>query len=62
MTLSLIPEQIKMKPGPQYHYPDTGILLVGPANKADVTVEGVQTPALVDTGAQVSAIAKGFCR
>ena len=38
------------------------IHLIGPANEAAVIVEGVQTMALVNTGAQVSTIAKRICR
>ena len=47
-------------PAPEYHNPDPLVWLIGPANEGKVKVEGVETTALIDTGACMSAITKGF--
>ena len=47
-------------PAPEYHNPDPLVRLIGPANEGKVKVEGVETTALIDTGACMSAITKSF--
>ena len=47
-------------PAPEYHNPDPLVRLIGPANEGKVKIEGVETTALIDTGACMSAITKGF--
>ena len=47
-------------PAPEYHNPDPLVRLIGPANEGKVKVEGVETTALIDTGACMSAITRGF--
>ena len=47
-------------PGPQYHNPDPLVQLIGTPNKSRVKVEGVPITALVDSGANLSAITKSF--
>ena len=38
-------------PAPEYHNPDPLVRLIGPANEGKVKVEGMETTALIDTGA-----------
>ena len=45
---------------PEYHNPDPLVRLIGPANEGKVIIEGVETRALIDTGACMSAITKSF--
>ena len=45
---------------PEYHNPDPLIQLIGPANEGKVKIEGVETTALIDTGACMSAMTKSF--
>ena len=45
---------------PEYHNPDPLVRLIGKANEASAVVEGVPITCLVDTGACMSAMAKGF--
>ena len=47
-------------PAPEYHNPDPLVRLIGPANEGKVKVEGVETTALIDTGACMSAMTKSF--
>ena len=47
-------------PAPEYHNPDPLVRLIGPANEGKVKMEGVETTALIDTGACMSAITKSF--
>ena len=47
-------------PAPEYHNPDHLVQLIGPANEGKVNVEGVETTALIDTGACMSAMTKSF--
>ena len=47
-------------PAPVYHNPDPLVRLIGPANEGKVKIEGVETTALIDTGACMSAITKSF--
>ena len=47
-------------PAPEYHNPDPLVRLIGPANEGKVKIEGVETTALIDTGACMSAITKSF--
>ena len=47
-------------PAPEYHNPDPLVRLIGPANEGKVEIEGVETTALIDTGAGMSAITKSF--
>ena len=45
---------------PEYHNPDPLVHLIGPANGGKVKIEGVETTALIDTGACMSAMTKSF--
>ena len=45
---------------PEYHNPDPLVRLIGPANEGKVKIEGVETTALIDTGACMSAMTKSF--
>ena len=47
-------------PAPEYHNPDPLVRLIGPANEGKVKVEGVETTALIDTRACMSAMTKSF--
>ena len=47
-------------PAPEYHNPDPLVRLIGPANEGKVRVEGVETTALIDTGACISAMTKSY--
>ena len=47
-------------PAQEYHNPDPLVRLIGPANEGKVKIEGVETTALIDTGACMSAITKSF--
>ena len=47
-------------PGPQYHNPDPLVRLIGTPNESQVEVEGVPITALIDSGANLSAITKSF--
>ena len=47
-------------PGPQYHNPDPLVRLIGTPNESWVEVEGVPITALIDSGANLSAITKSF--
>ena len=47
-------------PASVYHNPDPLVRLIGPANEGKVKIEGVETTALIDTGACMSAITKNF--
>ena len=42
--------------GPQYHNPDPIACLIGPKNEAEIILEGICIPALVDTGANMTCI------
>ena len=42
--------------GPQYHNPDPIAHLVGPTNEAEVILEGICIPTLIDTGANMTCI------
>ena len=45
---------------PKYHNPDPLMRLIGKANESSAVVEGVPITCLVDSGACMSAMAKGF--
>ena len=47
-------------PGPQYHNPDPLVRLIGTPNESRVEIEGVPITALIDSGANLSAITKSF--
>ena len=47
-------------PAPEYHNPDPLVRLIGPTSEGKVKVEGVETTALIDTGACMSAMTKSF--
>ena len=47
-------------PGPQYHNPDPLVRLIGTPNESRVEVKGVPITALIDSGANLSAITKSF--
>ena len=47
---------------PEYHNPDPLVRLIGKANESSAVVEGVPITCLVDTGACMSAMAKGFAK
>ena len=47
-------------PGPQYHNPDPLVRLIGTPNESQIEVEGVPITALIDSGANLSAITKSF--
>ena len=49
-------------PGPQYHNPDPLVRLIGTPNESRVEVEGVPITALIDSGANLSAITKSFAK
>ena len=51
---------VNMVPGPQYHNPDPLVRLIGTPNESKVEVEGVPITALIDSGANLSAITKSF--
>ena len=42
--------------GPQYHNPNPIAHLIGPTNEAEIILEGICIPALVDTGANMTCI------
>ena len=44
------------------HSPEPLMHLLGCANETGVVIEGVEMTALVDTGSQISALTKGFCK
>ena len=43
---------------PEYHNPDPLVRLIGPANEGKVKIEGVETTALIDTGACMLVMTK----
>ena len=45
---------------PKYHNPDPLVRLIGEANEAPAIVEGIPITSLVDSGACMSAMVKGF--
>ena len=47
-------------PEPQYHNPDPLVRLIGTPNESQVEVEGFHITALIDSGANLSAITKSF--
>ena len=47
-------------PGPQYHNPDPLVRLIGTPNESQVEVEGFPITALIDSGANLSAITKAY--
>ena len=51
---------VKTVSGPQYHNPDPLVRLIGTPNESRVEVEGVPITALIDSGANLSAITKSF--
>ena len=51
---------VKTVSGPQYHNPDPLVRLIGTPNEFRVEVEGVPITALIDSGANLSAITKSF--
>ena len=46
--------------GRQYHNPDLIVRLIREVNKATLLIDGVQTMALVDNGAQMSTMTDSF--
>ena len=48
--------------GREYYNPDPLYQLIGPANETEVNVEGVGMKALIDSGAQISAISKSMAK
>ena len=46
--------------GSRYHNPDPLCRLIGPRNKVKVIVNDEQVTALVDSGAQISAVSMAF--
>ena len=46
----------------KYHNPDPPCRLIGSKNKAEVVVNHEQVTALVDSGAQISAVSVGFAK
>ena len=52
--------EVNIVPGPQYHNPDPLVRLIGTSNESRVEVEGVPITALIDSGANLSAITKSF--
>ena len=46
--------------GRGYYNPDPLYRLIGPANETEVNVEGVGMKALINSGAQISAISKSM--
>ena len=48
--------------GREYYNPDPLYRLIGPANKTEVNVEGVGMKALINSGAQISAISKSMAK
>ena len=46
----------------QYYNPDPLYRLIGPVNKTEVNVEGVGMKALINSGAQISAISKSMAK
>ena len=51
---------VNMVPGPQYHNPDPLVRLIGTPNESQIKMEGVPITALIDSGANLSAITKLF--
>ena len=49
-------------PGPQYHNPDPLVRLIGTPNESKVKIEGVPITAIIDSGANLSAITKSFAQ
>ena len=48
--------------GREYYNPDPLYRLIGPTNETEVNVEGVGMKALIDSGAQISAISKSLVK
>ena len=48
--------------GREYYNPDPLYRLIGPTNETEVNVEGVGMKALIDSGAQISAISKSMAK
>ena len=48
--------------GTHYHNPDPLCWLIGPKNEVEVIVNGEQVMALVDSGAQISAVSVAFAK
>ena len=48
--------------GRQYHHSDPIGRLIGEVNEVTVLIDGVQTKALVDSGAQMSAMTDSFAQ
>ena len=45
-----------------YYNPDPLYRLIGPTNETEVNIEGVGMKALIDSGAQISAISKSMAK
>ena len=48
--------------GSKYHNPDPLCRLIGPRNEVEVVVNDEQVTALVDSGAQISAVSMAFVK
>ena len=48
--------------GSQYHNPDPLCWLIGPKNEVEMIVKNEQVTALVDSGAQISAVSMAFAK
>ena len=48
--------------GPKYYNPDPLCRLIGPRNEVQVIVNKEEVTALVDSGAQISAISMAFAK
>ena len=46
----------------KYHNPDPLLRLIGPANEANVSVEGQKFPVLIDSGAQLSTMSESLVK
>ena len=50
-----------MSTGPEYHNPNPWVRILGRANESNIEIEEKISKALIDSGAMISMMSKGYC-
>ena len=47
--------------GPEYYNPNPWVRILGRANETEIEIDGKISKALIDSGAMISMMSKGYC-
>ena len=53
--------QVKVSDGPEYYNPNPWTRILGRANETEIEIDGKISKALIDSGAMISMMSKGYC-